>query len=177
MNIGYLLSILDLYLIKEKNSSLIVEVDNRESLVKVDFCYSFDPSNRTFVKIKKELFFEHLSEFLNKIQGSLLVEGENFVTKNNKKVYTLEFLEKRKISFINFSVDEMNMIRSNISNLKDKFDFNMDNITYDKKLETVKNTKLSFSMGFSSYMTLTLTSIWFLVILIISLLIFKNFIS
>ena len=41
MNIGYLLSILDLYLIKEKNSSLIVEVDNRESLVKVDFCYSF----------------------------------------------------------------------------------------------------------------------------------------
>ena len=55
MNIGYLLSILDLYLLKEKNGSLIIEVDNILDLVKVNFSYSFDSSNKTFVKIELEI--------------------------------------------------------------------------------------------------------------------------
>ena len=59
MTIGYLLSVLDLYLLKEKNNTLLIQVDNKENLVKFNFTYSFDSINQTFVKIDKDLFFNN----------------------------------------------------------------------------------------------------------------------
>lgn len=174
MNINYLLSILDLYLMKEKNGSLIIEVDNIENLVKVEFCYSFDAYNKTFVKINKEVFFNNISYFLKKVQGNLIVEKESF----NNQVYEIEFIKQRKLSFKKFTKDEMELIRNNLTNIKNEFKFEVEEVTYDQKYNlNSKTPRLSLSMGFTSYLTLFLTSSWFLAILMLALFTFKLFIS
>ena len=173
MTIGYLLSILDLYLLKEKDNQLLIEVDNEENLVRFNFTYSFDSINKTFVKINKDLFFTNLKEIILKIQSNLKLEEEKFVIKNNKNIYTFNYEERRIITFIGFSKKEMLKIRESFNDLSDNFDFNI-NDSYDQILVN-KPEKLQFSMGFSNYMSLFLSSIFFLDILMISLWIFKAF--
>ena len=173
MTISYLLSILDLYLLKEKDNELLIEVDNEENLVRFNFTYSFDSINKTFVKINKDLFFTNLKEIILKIQSNLKLEEEKFVIKNNKNIYTFNYEERRIITFIGFSKKEMLKIRESFNDLSDNFDFNI-NDSYDQILVN-KPEKLQFSMGFSNYMSLFLSSIFFLDILMISLWIFKAF--
>lgn len=177
MNVSYMMSILDLYLMKEKDGTLIIEVDNIEEIVKVKFCYAFDSTNRTFVKIDKKMFFDNINYFLKKVQGNLSVSGENLTNLNNKKIYRLIFNSKRTLSFVNFTNDELKLIRENLTNLKSDFIFQEEISTYDTKLTKNKQSNLSFSMGFSSYLTLFITSILFLDIFMISLWVFKVFID
>lgn len=173
MTISYLLSILDLYLLKEKDSQLLIEVDNEENLVRFNLTYSFDSINKTFVKINKDLFFTNLKEIILKIQSNLKLKEEKYEIKNNKNIYTFNYEERRIITFISFSKKEMLKIRESFNDLSDNFDFNI-NDSYDQILVN-KPEKLQFSMGFSNYMSLFLSSIFFLDILMISLWIFKAF--
>lgn len=177
MNVGYMMSILDLYLMKEKNGTLIIEVDNIEEIVKVKFCYAFDSTNKTFVKLDKKLFFDNINYFLKKVQGNLIVQTENLTTLNNKKIYKLVFDSNRCLSFVNFQNTELKLIRENLTNLKSDFTLDSEINNYDTKLTQNKQTSLAFSMGFSSYLTLFLTSILFLDIFMISLWVFKIFID
>ncbi len=103
MTISYLLSILDLYLLKENNNKLLIQVDNEENIVKFSFTYSFDSINQTFVKIDKTIFFTYLGEIVKKITNGLSLEKENMEIKDNKKIYTLDYSNRRIISFIGFS--------------------------------------------------------------------------
>lgn len=172
MDISYLLSILDLYLLREKNSKIVVQVDNLENIVRVDFSYSSNLYNTTFVKISKESFFENLKFILSKIETSLEVKKED---KNNQNKYTLLFSNERKIIFINFSIGDIKIIKSHLNIDDDNIFIFEDN--YDEKLESIKVNKLQLANhGFSSYLTILLTSIWFLDVLVISLWIFKAFI-
>ena len=173
MTISYLLSILDLYLLKEKDNELLIEVDNEENLVRFNFTYSFDSINKNFVKINKDLFFTNLKEIILKIQSNLKLKEEKYEIKNNKNIYTFNYEERRIITFIGFSKKEMLKIRESFNDLSDNFDFNI-NDSYDQILVN-KPEKLQFSMGFSNYMSLFLSSIFFLDILMISLWIFKAF--
>lgn len=173
MTISYLLSILDLYLLKEKDNELLIEVDNEENLVRFNLTYSFDSINKTFVKINKDLFFTNLKEIILKIQSNLKLKEEKYEIKNNKNIYTFNYEERRIITFIGFSKKEMLKIRESFNDLSDNFDFNI-NDSYDQILVN-KPEKLQFSMGFSNYMSLFLSSIFFLDILMISLWIFKAF--
>ena len=173
MTISYLLSILDLYLLKEKDNELLIEVDNEENLVRFNLTYSFDSINKTFVKINKDLFFTYLKEIILKIQSNLKLKEEKYEIKNNKNIYTFNYEERRIITFIGFSKKEMLKIRESFNDLSDNFDFNI-NDSYDQILVN-KPEKLQFSMGFSNYMSLFLSSIFFLDILMISLWIFKAF--
>ena len=165
MTISYLLSILDLYLLKEKDNELLIEVDNEENLVRFNFTYSFDSINKTFVT--------NLKEIILKIQSNLKLKEEKYEIKNNKNIYTFNYEERRIITFIGFSKKEMLKIRESFNDLSDNFDFNI-NDSYDQILVN-KPEKLQFSMGFSNYMSLFLSSIFFLDILMISLWIFKAF--
>ena len=173
MTISYLLSILDLYLLKEKDNELLIEVDNEENLVRFNLTYSFDSINKTFVKINKDLFFTYLKEIILKIQSNLKLEEEKFIIRNNKNIYTFNYEQRRIITFVGFSKKEMVKIRESFNDLSDNFDFNI-NDSYDQILVN-KPEKLQFSMGFSNYMSLFLSSIFFLDILMISLWIFKAF--
>lgn len=178
MNIGYLLSILDLYLLKEKNGSLIIEVDNILDLVKVNFSYSFDSSNKTFVKIDKKMFFDNIYEFLVKIQGNLEIKSELLIEDSKKREYKIIFDKNRNLSFINFSNQEIKVVRENLNEVKNDFTLDFVKVeSYDEKKEVLSKSKLSFSMGFTSYITLFITSIWFLDVFMISLWVFKLFIK
>jgi hypothetical protein len=185
MNISYLLSVLDLYLLNEKNNSLIIEVinnnnnNNNNNLVKVNFSYSTSSLNKTFIKIDKSIFFQNIGHFLEKVQGNLLVIDESIKNINNQNNYIVTFNGNRKLFFVNFSDIELNKIRLGFKDLKSEFMFNKieikDDKSYDKKLEENRsNAKLKFSMGFSTYITLFITAIWFLDIFMIALWIFKT---
>jgi len=171
MDIGYLLSVLDLYLLREKTSKIVVQVNNLENIVRIEFSYSSDLYNTTFVKISKESFFDNLKFILSKIENSLVVKKED----SNLNKYSLIFSNERKIVFVNFSLDDIKLIKSHLKIEKDNTLILED--TYDSKLENVKVNKLRLAnLGFTSYLTLLLTSVWFLDIFIISLWIFKSFI-
>lgn len=180
MNVSYLLSVLDLYLMKEKDFKTVIQVNNIENVVKFEFSYSFDLNNKTFVKIPKELFFENIKCIIEKIQGNLEVEEETFLNINSKPMYTFLFRNKRKIVFINFLEEELHLIRNHFSNLTMDYKSLLvsdTKDTYYDKIKELPKTKLSYSFGFTSYLTLILTSVWFLDIFMISLFIFKLFIS
>lgn len=178
MNFSYLLSVLDLYLMKEKDANLVVEVDNIENLVKVEFCYFQDTVNRTFVKLPKDIFFDNLSYFIKKIQGNYIILNEKLTGSSGNYKYTVSFGESRVLLFKDFTMDEFKIIRNNFNNLTSDFNFNIkDENSYDVKYNDLKNTKLSLSMGFTTYITLFITSVWFLNILMIALFVFKAFIK
>ncbi len=167
MTISYLLSILDLYLLKEGNNKLLIFVDNHENVVKFNFTYSFDSINQTFVKIDKTLFFANLEIISKKIIGNLELTLENY----DKSIYTMNFDNKRVVTFKGFQKEEMIKIRDSF-NLLDDFTFDIKDTNYqDVKL----TSSLKLSMGFTNYMSLFLSSIFFLDILMISLWIFKAF--
>lgn len=175
MSISYLLSILDLYTMKEKNNSLIIEVLNNEDLVKVNFCYTGDTSNKTFVKVSKDVFFTNLKFIVEKLEPNLEVLNENLLNNN----YEVIFKNKRKISFLKFSKEEIQKIRANLNIVEEKIDDKKETNFYDEQFLKNKNTslKISLSMGFSNYMILFISAIWFLDILMIALLVFKLFIK
>ncbi len=175
MSISYLLSILDLYTMKEKNSSLIIEVLNNEDLVKVNFCYTGDTSNKTFVKVSKDVFFTNLKFIMEKLEPNLEVLNENLLNNN----YEVIFKNKRKISFLKFSKEEIQKIRANLNIVEEKVEDKKETNFYDEQFLKNKNAslKISLSMGFSNYMVLFISAIWFLDILMIALLVFKLFIK
>ena len=173
MSISYLLSILDLYTMKEKNNSLIIEVLNNEDLVKVNFCYTNDTFNKTFVKVSKDVLFTNLKFLMEKIEPSLEVLNEKLLNNN----YEVIFKNKRKISFLKFTNEEIQKIQANLNIIKEPSE-NIEVISfYDEQFNKNKSFKLSLSMGFSSYMILFISSIWFLDILILALFVFKLFIK
>ncbi len=188
MNTSYLLSVLDLYLQKEKNGKAIIEIENVGELVKVNFSYTFDHTNKTFVKIKKEDFLSCVNEFISKIQEYTNVTMDNY-SYNNQRSTTYTFSNERRLSFINFRETDLSKIKSYINNLEDEIELisspvNLhayDNVviedyeeeSYDDIYQENKKTKLSFSFGFASYTTLFIIAIWFLDILLIGLWIFK----
>ena len=179
MSISYLLSILDLYTMKEKNSSLIIEVLNNEDLVKVNFCYTNDTFNKTFVKVSKDVFFTNLKFIMEKIEPNLEVLNESLFNNNLDLNYEVIFKNKRKISFLKFNKEEIQKIQANLNIIKESSEDEKVISFYDEQLNKNKNisVKLSLSMGFSNYMILFISAIWFLDILMIALLVFKLFIK
>ena len=171
MNISYLLNILDLYLLKENSTPLITEVHKMDGIIKVEFSYLSSYVNKTFVKLEEKEFFLDIKNILNKIQGNYLVVNEEL----NDNVYKVTLDNKRQISFIDFDTNTLEDIRKNFNNLNTEFIFNkiVEEVTYDEIYEENKEFKPSFSFGFSSFLTIFLTSIWFLDIFMIALWIFK----
>ena len=158
---------------KEKNSSLIIEVLNNEDLVKVNFCYTNDTFNKTFVKVSKDVLFTNLKFLMEKIEPSLEVLNEKLLNNN----YEVIFKNKRKISFLKFTNEEIQKIQANLNIIKEPSE-NIEVISfYDEQFNKNKSFKLSLSMGFSSYMILFISSIWFLDILMLALFVFKLFIK
>ena len=177
MGINYFLSILDLYSVKETDSPLIIEVLNKNDTIKIDFSYESSYLNKTFVNLNKDVFFNNLKFIINKIQNNKDIISENL---DENYYYKVELENKTRITFINFESNDLQMIRNkfNSTNLDftlTELDLNVkeDKETYDEIYNENKNTNLRFSFGFSSFITIFLTAIWFLDIFMIALWIFK----
>ena len=175
MNINYLLSILDLYLLKENDSPLIIEVYDNDNIVKIEFSYLNSIQNKTYIKLDKNIFIDNIKYFIPKIQNNLIINKENIDSKDN--IYSIIFSNNRQINFYNFK--DLEILRNNFINLPNNIN-EIQNVevieptSYNEIYNEKKKTNLSFSMGFSTYMTLFLTAIWFLDIFMIALWIFKS---
>ena len=173
MNISYLLNILDLYLSKESNDPLIIDIHKNDDIIRVEMSYLSSYVNKTYVKLSENIFFKDLKHILNKIQGNLLIQNEELLDNN----YKITFDNKRQINFIGFDVPTLETIRNNFDTLNMEFIFNKvqnnNVITYDQIYQENKNFNPRFSFGFSSFITIFLTAIWFLDIFMIALWIFK----
>ena len=173
MNISYLLNILNLYVSKEENDALVVEVHNNKNNVKIEFSYLSMYVNKTYVNLNKTEFLDNLDKILFKIQGNSLISNESY----KDKKYKVMLDNKRQINFFDFTIEEFENIRSNFNNLKTIFIFqnisNNEPITYDEMYKETKRFVPKFSFGFSGFITIFLTAIWFLDIFMIALWIFK----
>lgn len=171
MNVSYLLSVLNLYLEKEKDLCLTVNILNISDIVKVDFSYN-NSQNRTYVKLNKKIFFENINLFINTVQKEMDVIEEDY----NNNIYNITFSNNQKLSFKNFSYEELKIIRNNIKT-KNEFVFEKvenSQISYNEIYKENSKYKLSFQMGFTGFMTIFLSAIWFLDIFMIALWIFKT---
>ncbi len=192
MNTSYLLSVLDLYLAKEKDGNAVIEIENINNLVKVSCSFTFDHNNRTFVKVDKNEFMGRVGEIVQKLQGNLEVNKENLLNYNEQRSYIIDLSSGRKLTFINFNDNDLNIIRNNFANMParilqkepvnvpalDDLVIDIDDDTeesYNQILEKNTNKKPAFSFGFTSFMSLFLISIWILDIFMIALWIFKAF--
>ena len=171
MNMNYLLSILDLYLLKENNNPLIIELINNNNIVKFELSYLNSYEDKTYIKLDKEIFFKDIKYFLDKIQSNLDIKSESI----DNNIYNITFSNNRKINFINFDVKDIELIRNNLNHTNYELMFKENKTeTYNEILkENKSNQKLAFSMGFSGFITIFLTAIWFLDIFMIALWIFK----
>jgi len=176
MGINYLISIFNLYISKESDKKILnIDVTKKDNLIKFDFSYTNSRNNKTFVKLEIEEFNKYIKLIIDKLQYKLDVSNENYID----QIYSIEFNNKRQINFIGFSIDELNKIKTNINNSVLDL-INMPNTieikddSYNEIYQNNTNQKLVFSMGFSSFITIFLTAIWFLDIFMIALWVFKS---
>lgn len=175
MNISYLISVLNLYLEKENRNPLVIEIIKENDIFKINFSYLNTLPNKTYLKIKEDLFYDNVNYIMKKIKGNLSLLNETI----DKNIYKIVFSNNRQITFINFSISDLESIRKKIDYLNNNFIFNQQeintNVSYNDlyKEENTKSLSLRPSFGFASFITIFLTSIWFLDIFMISLWIFK----
>lgn len=174
MNISYLISVLDLYL-KKTNEKLNIEIIKYDEYIKFNFFYDSSAINKTYISVDIESFNKFSKILFRKIQKNDDIIEELIDNNNN---YVVEF-KNRVVTFSWFDVNELEIIRSYFDT-SNEFSFNqikneedINNIEkYEDKIVN-KNHKFAYSMGFSSFITIFLSAIWFLDIFMIALWIFK----
>ena len=175
MNISYLISVLDLYL-KKTNEQLNIEIIKYDDYIKFNFYYYSSSINKTYISVDKDSFWKFSKILFSKIQKNEDII-EELIDENNN--YIMNF-KNRKVTYSWFEKEELKNIRNNFNVNNKDFSFDTintieevnDTIKYEDKL-TNKNQKFAFSMGFSSFITIFLSAIWFLDIFMIALWIFK----
>ena len=176
MNVSYLLSIIELYL-KKPHEKLNIEVIKYDEYVKFNFFYDSSPLNKTYISVDLNTFWSFVKNIFSSIQNKNTITEE--LVDDNKN-YVVKF-KNREVIFSWFNNIELEKIRNNFNTNNKEFIFNkIENEKeikeferYEDKLLNNKNPKLSFSMGFTSFMTIFLSAIWFLDIFMIALWIFK----
>ena len=173
MNLSYLLSVIDLYL-KKSYEELNIEVIKYDGYVKFNFFYKSSSINKTYISIDTNTFWTFANTIISKIQKKDNVLEELI---DDNKTYIVKINKNRVISFSWFTREELEQIRGNF-NTNNRV-FNFDQIeTQEEKYEDIltnnkSNYKYAFSMGFTSFITVFLSAIWFLDIFMIALWIFK----
>ena len=176
MNVSYLLSVIELYL-KKPHEKLNIEVIKYDGYVKFNFFYDSSAINKTYISIDMNTFWSFAKNIFSNIQKKDTIV-EELIDEN--KNYVIKFNKNRDIIFSWFDNNELDKIRSNFNTNNKQFSFNMIESQSDlKEMEKYEdkllnnNYKLSFSFGFTSFMTVFLSAIWFLDIFMIALWIFK----
>ena len=172
MDINYLLSVLNLYLEKEEDKLLTINVANLDSIVKIDFSYNAS-HNKTYVKLDKKIFLDNIKLFIDKIQVGFDISKEEYSNLN----YNIVFSNSRLLNFKDFSSNELELIRNNIKTLNE-FNFSKietNELNYNEIYVENKKNNLSFQMGWTNFLTLFILAILFSDIFMIALLVFKSF--
>lgn len=181
MNISYFMSVLELYLSKEKeNKTNLSVVKYHTEKVKVNFTMSHDLNESTSFFVGYENFMENenLCNFLRSYKEDLIIIDEKYeLDKLNETCYYCILLSNGRIlSFRNFSLTEINNIRNYVYNInyypdeiKIKIDEEERNGYYHRGLRLGQT-------GFASYLTFFVIIFALVNVIIITLWIINNFI-
>ena len=178
MNIGYLYSIIELYQEKEnQNRKTNLVIKKSDGKISFNFNMSKSDSNKTIVDIYQDVFNENLSRLLNKYKDNQLIIDEKYDTVDKQSLYEIYFKNGRIISFIGFTLVELNSFRNILYNIK----FETDKIRIEQEPEEpivqYQNHLSLQPTGFASFFTILAITIFLAVIFIIVLWLCKIFMN
>lgn len=180
MNIGYLYSIINLYLKKEiNNKRTILSIKRLDDMVEFSFSMKQDNEDKTTFVIPYKEYNLYLDEIIKNYKESLMIIDEKYSYDNVTSTcyYYVLFNSGRCISFNGFNILEMNNVRNILYDIKiNQNEIRVNEI--DEKKEMAYKPRLRLQQaGFSSYATLFLVVIFFAIVLVVSLFVFKSFLN
>ena len=171
MDIGYLYSIIDLYLKNEddsnKTSLNIRRIDNN---IEFRFTMKHDNPDKTIFTIPVEVVNNYWYKFLNKYKSDLMIIDEKYEYDKVKKTcyYYLLLLNGRTLSFDGFSITEINGIRNCLYSIR--IDSDEIRVNLDEEIEPKYKPQLRLqTAGFSSFKTIFVVTLVLLDVLVVSL--------
>lgn len=181
MNISYFMSVLELYLAKEKEYKTnlnIIKCQNEK--IKINFTMNHDLNETTSFFVLYDNFMEkdNLSTFLQTYKNGLIIIDEKYeYDKLSETCYYCIILSNGRIlSFKNFTLEEINNIRNYVYNIN----------YYPEEIKVVLDEEeksgyyhRNFALGttgFTSFLTLFVVIFVIVNVLVITLWIFNNFI-
>lgn len=173
MDIEYIVSIIDLYSKKDENSNLIINVIKNNNQVTFKITSNEDYNNETILYTSIGIFYNNIKLILDKVKNNMILIDEKLTNNGDLYYYLMVFSNGRKLSFKNFTLNEMNDIRSELLNLSyhtNELLINNNDIEY--KSIVVGRTLLS-QTGFSGVLGIILTIVVILIILVILFIIYK----
>ncbi len=171
MNNGYLDSIIELYLRKEKNNRRTnLTMKKKDDKIEFSFNMKMDDPDKTIFSLPIEMVNSHFQEFLNMYKEDLLIIDEkyDYDSTNNTCYYYVEFKNGRVLSMHGFSILEINNIRNILYNIKIHAEELRVNPKEEKEMVYKPKTVLQ-QAGFASYFTIFLITLFFVDIFVIAL--------
>lgn len=171
MNIGYLYSIIDLYLNNEdddnKASLSILKLDNN---IEFRFTMRHDNPEKTIFTLPTEIVNNYWYEFLNKYKSKQMIIDEKYEYDKVKETcyYYILLLNGRTLSFDGFTILEINGIRNCLYTIR--IDSDEIRVNMDEEKEPKYKPQLRMQVaGFSSFKTIFFIILVILDVLVISL--------
>lgn len=181
MNISYFMSILELYLSKEKDCKTNLSITKyHNEKIKVNFTMNHDLNETTNFFVGYDTFMEkdNLCNFLELYKNNLIIIDEKYEYDKVKEIcyYCITLSNGRLLSFKNFTLDEVNNIRNFVYDIN----FHPDEIKIilddEEKNGYYQRGLLLGQTGFASFLTFFVIIFAIVNVLIITLWIFKYFI-
>lgn len=175
MNIDYLYSIINLYLKKENNDAKTnMVITKKDEKVEIKFNMNADDPNTTCFLFPLDLFEENLNNIVNLYKNNQVIQDEKYDYNKEKDLcqYYIKFQNGRKVTFENLSINHLKNIRNylyssslNLNEINMQKINNIDFEKFDNNLEPAY-------AGFASFKSILLISLFFLVVLVVSLICF-----
>lgn len=177
MDIGYLYSIIDLYLKNEDDSNkACLNIKKNDTNIEFRFTMRYDNPDKTIFTLPIKMVNDYWYKFLNRFKSDLIIIDEKYEYDKIKETcyYYVILLNGRTISFDGFNTIEINGIRNCLYTIK------IDSDTIRVKLGDEKTPKykpqLSLQVaGFSSFKTILFIILFILDALFVSLMVCKLF--
>lgn len=181
MNISYFMSVLDLYLSKEKeHKTNLTIIKYHAEKIKVNFTMNHDLNEKTSFFVGYDNFMENdnFCQFLESYKRNMIVIDEKYEYDKLSEVcfYSITLSNGRILSFNNFSLNEVNKIRNLVHNINFRPEEIKIKLDDEEKYGYYKPNVLLGQVGFVSFLTFFVIIIAIVNIFIIALWIFKNFI-
>lgn len=181
MNISYFMSVLELYLSKEKeyktNLSIIKYQNNK---IKINFTMNHDLNETTNFFVLYDSFMEknNLSEFLNSYKKNLIIIDEKYEYDKLNEIcyYCIVLSNGRILSFKNFTLEEINNIRNVVYNINYRIEEIKIVLDEEEKDGYYHRGLLLGQTGFASFLTLFVVILIIFNVFVVALWIFNNFI-
>ena len=178
MNIGYLYSIIDLYLKNEDDKNRVcLNIQKEDNNIKFNFTMRYDNPDKTTFLIPIEIVNNYWYDFLNKYKEDLLIIDEKYEydkVKNTCYYYVL-FKNGRTLTFNGFTIIEINGIRNCLYTIRINSSEIRVNLEEKELTFKPKSNVLLQQAGFSSFKTIFFISLFILDVFVVSLWICKLF--